>query len=180
MLRYNYKVTDYITYMVWTKWLPTSNMIKYWSDIFIPWKSICQPIPVLFPGKSHGQRFLVGERNGYPLQYSYLENSMERSLGGYSSCGHNKSDMTEWLTFSLHSCFTWKYTWQDYGKKFWHWPPYQCPRNKSEEIGSWACIALLPICLWCFCIAFSQISMCPWLVEGRKTTNESIMCSAKT
>ena len=58
------------------------------------------------------------EGNGYPLQYSYLENSMERSLGGYSSCGHKESYMTEQLTFSLLSCLTCKITWQDYGKKF--------------------------------------------------------------
>ena len=35
-----------------------------------------------------------GERNGYPLQYSCLENSMDRSLVGYSPWGHKELDMT--------------------------------------------------------------------------------------
>ena len=36
-----------------------------------------------------------GEGNGNPLQYSCLENSMEkRSLAGYSPWGHKESDMT--------------------------------------------------------------------------------------
>ena len=33
-----------------------------------------------------------GERNGNPLQYSFLENSMDR--GGYSLCGHKEFHMT--------------------------------------------------------------------------------------
>ena len=40
-----------------------------------------------------------GEGNGNPLQYSYLENFLDRgSLVGYSPWGHKDSDMTEWLT----------------------------------------------------------------------------------
>ena len=122
------------------------------------------------------------EGNGYPLQYSYLENSMERSLGGYSSCGHKESYMTEQLTFSLLSCLTCKITWQDYGKKFWHWPPHQCPRNKSEEIGFWACIALLPICLRMLMLLHSiftgmYVSLISW---RQKNYHWSITCSAKT
>ena len=43
-----------------------------------------------------------GERNGCPLQYSCLENSIDkRSLVGYSPWGHRESDMTKWLTHSL-------------------------------------------------------------------------------
>ena len=41
----------------------------------IPWKSKWQPTPVLLPGKSHGQRSLVG----------------------YSPRGHKESDTTQWL-----------------------------------------------------------------------------------
>ena len=41
-------------------------------------------------GRSHG------ERNGNPLQYSCLENSMDR---GYSPWGRKESDMTERLHF---------------------------------------------------------------------------------
>ena len=39
-----------------------------------------------------------GEGNGYPLQYSCLENSMVR---GYSPLGLKESDMTERITLSL-------------------------------------------------------------------------------
>ena len=69
----------------------------------IPWRRKWQPPPVFLPGEFHGQRSLVGnsprglkeshrterlhfhislscigEDNGYPLQYSCLENSMDR------------------------------------------------------------------------------------------------------
>ena len=45
-------------------------------------------IPVL--GRS------LGGRHGNPLQYSCLENPMDRmSLAGYSPSGHRESDMTE-------------------------------------------------------------------------------------
>ena len=41
-----------------------------------------------------------GEGNSYALQYSGLENSMDRgSLAGYSPWGHKESDMTEGLSF---------------------------------------------------------------------------------
>ena len=42
-----------------------------------------------------------GDGNGNPFQYSYLENSMDRSLAGYNPWGHNELDMTEQLTLSL-------------------------------------------------------------------------------
>ena len=38
-----------------------------------------------------------GGEQGNPLQYSCLENSMDRG----SPWGHKESDMTEWLTLSL-------------------------------------------------------------------------------
>ena len=41
---------------------------------------------------------IPGEGNGYPLQYSCLENSMDR---GYSPWGQKESDMTEELILSL-------------------------------------------------------------------------------
>ena len=36
-----------------------------------------------------------GEGNGNPLQYSYLENSMERGLAGCSPWGHKERDTSE-------------------------------------------------------------------------------------
>ena len=42
-----------------------------------------------------------GERNGYPLQYSCLENSTDRGAWRASPWGHKESDTTERLTLSL-------------------------------------------------------------------------------
>ena len=48
-------------------------------------------------------RWLAWFLCGYPLQYSCLENSMDRGTWvGYSSWGHKESDTTEWLTLSFH------------------------------------------------------------------------------
>ena len=48
-----------------------------------------------------GQKDPPEEGNGYPLQYSYLENSMDR--GAWQGAGHAVAelDMTERLTLSL-------------------------------------------------------------------------------
>ena len=57
-------------------------------------------------GSIHGSGRSPGEENGYPLQYSRLENPMDRgSLEVYSPWGHKESDMTERLTLSLHFHF---------------------------------------------------------------------------
>ena len=48
-----------------------------------------------------------GEGNGNPSQYSCLENSMERSLVGYSPWGHKELDTTKHtglLPFVLLTC----------------------------------------------------------------------------
>ena len=73
-----------------------------------------------FPGGSDGKEYArnaedkglipgwgksPGEGNGNPLQYSCLENPMDRSLAGYSLWGRKKSDTTERLTLLL-SFFT--------------------------------------------------------------------------
>ena len=43
-----------------------------------------------------------GEGNGYPLQYSCLENPMDRgALVGYGPRGLKESNRPEWVTFSL-------------------------------------------------------------------------------
>ena len=51
----------------------------------IPWRRECRPTPIFLPGEFHGQRSLVG----------------------YSPCGHKELDMTERL--STHSTHTWSY-----------------------------------------------------------------------
>ena len=61
-----------------------------------------------------------GEGNGNPLQYSSMENYMDRkSLASYSPWGCIESDMTEQLTHThthTHTCFTH----QILGKEFTH------------------------------------------------------------
>ena len=53
-------------------------------------------------GSIHGSGRHPGGGNGNPLLYSCLENSMERSLVGYSPWGLKDSETTERLTsFSL-------------------------------------------------------------------------------
>ena len=47
--------------------------------------------PVLIPGLGRS----LGEGNGYPLPYSFLENSMDRGAGWVAVLGIVKSDMTE-------------------------------------------------------------------------------------
>ena len=49
------------------------------------------------PGLVPGLGRSPGEGNGSPLQYSCLENPMERSSAGYSPWGHKELDMTERL-----------------------------------------------------------------------------------
>ena len=44
-----------------------------------------------------------GEGNGYPLQYSCLENSMDRGTRQATVHGIAEVDMTEQLTLSLYS-----------------------------------------------------------------------------
>ena len=84
------------------------------------WRRRWHPTPVLLPGKSHGQRSLVGcspwgreesdmteplhfhfslsctgEGNGNPLQYSCLENPRDRSLVSCHLWGHTELDTTD-------------------------------------------------------------------------------------
>ena len=47
---------------------------------------------------------ILGEGNGNPLQYSYLENLHgQRILAGYSPWGFKQLDMTERLSTAQHS-----------------------------------------------------------------------------
>ena len=47
---------------------------------------------------------ILGSGRGYgnPIQYSCLENSMDRGAAGYSLWGHKELDTTEWLTHTDH------------------------------------------------------------------------------
>ena len=57
-------------------------------------ESACNPGDL---GSVPGLRRSPGERNGYPLQYSHLENSMDGNLASYSPWACKESDMTERL-----------------------------------------------------------------------------------
>ena len=55
-------------------------------------------------GSIHGLGRSPGRRHGIPLQYSCLENSMERGAWwAYSAWGCKESDMTERLSTAQHS-----------------------------------------------------------------------------
>ena len=54
--------------------------MEFWDRLCFPWRKQWQPTPVLLPGKSHGQRSLVG----------------------CSPWGREESDMTERLHFTFH------------------------------------------------------------------------------
>ena len=53
-------------------------------------------------GSPPGLRRPPGEGNGNPLQYSCLENPMDRGAWWYCSWGHRESDMVQRL--STHTC----------------------------------------------------------------------------
>ena len=67
-----------------------------------PGGSVVKNLPAMRqdPGSIPGLGRSPGEANGNPLQYSCLENPMDRNLEGYSPWGHKESDMTEKLTLS--------------------------------------------------------------------------------
>ena len=51
------------------------------------------------PGSNPGLGRSSGEGNGNPLQYSCLENPMDRGACGYTPWGHKESNRTERLIF---------------------------------------------------------------------------------
>ena len=56
-------------------------------------ESIC--IQEMQKGLIPGSGRSPGGGHGYPLQYSCLQNSMDKGVRGLQSCGHKESDTTE-------------------------------------------------------------------------------------
>ena len=102
-----------ISLLCWSS-LPLSSMgLSAESFINHFWRANC---PVGFPGGSDGKESACnagdpgsipgsgrspGEGNGYPLQYSYLENPWTEEFGGLQSIGSQRMGMTDQLTLSL-------------------------------------------------------------------------------
>ena len=55
-------------------------------------------------GRIPGSERSPGVVNGNPLQYSDLENSMDRDPGRYSPWGPKELDTTEQLNTHIHTC----------------------------------------------------------------------------
>jgi len=113
-----------------TMWA-TREAPDYHFTIWCYWRRTWQPTPVLLPGKSHGERGLVGyspwgrkesdtterlhfqfshscigEGNGNPLQYSWLENPRDR--GAWWSAIYGVAKSWTWLKW-LSSRSIWCY-----------------------------------------------------------------------
>ena len=55
-------------------------------------------------GRIPGFERSPGVGNGNPLQYSHLENSVDRGPGRYSPWGPKELDTTEQLNTHIHAC----------------------------------------------------------------------------
>ena len=66
------------------------------------------------PGLISGLGRSSGEGNGNPLQYSFLENSMDRGAWQATSpWGCQELDMTERLSLTYSSTLAWKIPWTE-------------------------------------------------------------------
>ena len=75
----------------------STGIVLYWLCLLVPGKLAAGDLG-LIPELG----ISPGEGNGYPLQYSYLENPMDREIvAGYNPWGCRESDKTERLTLSL-------------------------------------------------------------------------------
>ena len=122
------------------------------TDPFLRYLDIIYPATRCFPGSSDGKEsaynagdpgsipgseITPGEGNGNPLQYSCLENSMDRGAWRVTVYGgHKESDTTEWLTHThththTHTTTAWVLliqTGKSWKNCFSHSVPCQFPR----------------------------------------------------
>ena len=94
----------------------------------ISWRRIWQPIPVCLPGKSHGQRYLVGyspwsrKRVGYNLATKQLQCMQRLSWRGYCSVPTHKGGNVE-LPILSELCVMVKYQgWRELAEPY-SWSP---------------------------------------------------------
>ena len=117
---------------------PNSKLCHLWVFTHGYWRRQWQPTPVLLPGKSHGQRSLVGcspwgckesdtterphfhfslsctgEGNGNPLQYSCLENPRDGGAWCAAVCGVTQSRTRLKQLSSSSSILVWRIPWTE-------------------------------------------------------------------
>ena len=123
----------------------------------IPWRRKWQPTWVLLPGKSHGQRSLVG----------------------YSLWGHKESDMTEWLHFHYMCIIYIDYT---YIYLHIHW--YQrnvCVCMHTYPSLFWGVLFIFKFLITCLITLYSFSSSCPLTsmslyILCLKSLNRQLLC----
>ena len=90
-----------------------------WCQVWMVAQTV-KNLPAMQEGLIPGLERYSGEGNGYPLQYSCLENSMDKELGGLQSMGSQRVTHTEhfhyftssdllfvkWLNFSRFSFYS--------------------------------------------------------------------------
>ena len=82
-----------------------------WLFIHMSWASLVAQMVKNLPAMQDSQGSIPGleksprERNGYPLQYSYLVSSVDRGAWQAEVHGVAKSETTEWLTYTYHNLF---------------------------------------------------------------------------
>ena len=136
---------------------------------------ICFSICSGFPGGSEGKESAClglipgpgrspGKGNGYLLQYSCLENSMDRSLVGYSPQGHRKVGHG-WVTNTF--TFTFSYLFNNYSVCFYS-ILYFCHVSSTHFL---LCLHIrhfvfLMSCLSGYSVQFSSVAQsCPTLCD---------------
>ena len=75
------------------------------------------PPPVFLPGESHGQR-IPWRREWHPLQYSCLENPMDRGSPGGGNDTH--SSILAWRIPRIEGCSPWCHKESDTTKRLMH------------------------------------------------------------
>ena len=114
--RYHLKVRDVRKQEAKMHYLTGGQGLPWW---FISKESACQcrrQCSILGWGRS------PGGGNGNPLQYSCLENPMDRGLVGYSPWGCKESDMTEHTDQEITDSLPWaqdELHWPEFSRPFW-------------------------------------------------------------